>query len=201
MSYIISGTGIVSGYDKAALKRMIHPDYMVKIMNLGSTIIKSRRSVRSYTDTPISEEIIKDTLECARLAPTAMNLQPWLIGVVTDRDLLRKIADIADHGKFIADAAACFITCGDKNAKYYLEDCCAATMNMITCLQGYGVGTCWVAGDKKDYAPQIAKLLEIPEPYSLVSMIPSGYPKEVQMPPKKPGKEIFFKNRWSPEEK
>lgn len=170
-------------------------------MNLGVTIIKSRRSVRSYTDKPLSDEIIKETLECGRFAPTAMNLQPWLIGVITDRDLLQKIAGITDHGKFIADAAACFVTCGDKNAKYYLEDCCAATMNMITCLQAYGVGTCWVAGDKKEYGAEICKLLEIPEPYSLTSLIPAGYPKEVKVPSKKPGKEIFFTNRWSSEEK
>ncbi|PWR69761.1 nitroreductase family protein [Methanospirillum stamsii] len=168
-------------------------------MNLGSTIIKSRRSVRSYTNTPINDEIIKETLECGRLAPTAMNLQPWLLGVVTDRDLLSQIAAITDHGKFIADAAVCFVTCGDKNAKYYLEDCSAATMNMITCLQGYGVGTCWVAGDKKEYAPKIASLLQIPEPYSIVSLIPAGFPKEVHVPQKKPGKEIFFTNQWTPD--
>ncbi|HPY59720.1 MAG TPA: nitroreductase family protein [Methanospirillum sp.] len=169
-------------------------------MNLGATIIKSRRSVRTFTDKPISEEIIKETLECGRLAPTAMNLQPWLLGVITDRDLLKKVADITDHGKFIADAAACFVVCGDKKAKYYLEDCCAATMNMITCLQGFGVGTCWVAGDKKEYGVDICKHLEIPGEYSLVSLIPAGYPKEVEVPKKKPGKEIFFTNRWKPEE-
>ena len=168
-------------------------------MNLGSTIIKSRRSVRAYTDAPLSDDIIKEALECARLAPTAMNLQPWLIGVITDRELLLKIADITDHGKFIADAAACFVTCGDKAAKYYLEDCCAATMNMILCLQGFGVGTCWVAGDKKEYGPDICRLLKIPEPYSLVSLIPAGYPKEVYMPKKKLGKEIFFTNTWTSE--
>ncbi|NLW77283.1 MAG: nitroreductase family protein, partial [Methanomicrobiales archaeon] len=83
----------------------------------------------------------------------------------------------------------------------YLEDCCAATMNMITCLQAYGVGTCWVAGDKKEYGTDICKLLDIPEPFSLISLIPAGYPKEVKVPSKKPGKEIFFTNRWSPEEK
>lgn len=168
-------------------------------MNLGATIIKSRRSVRSYTDKPVSEEIIKETLECGRLAPTAMNLQPWLLGVVTERELLEKIAGITDHGKFINHAAVCFVVCGDKKAKYYLEDCCAATMNIITCLQAYGIGTCWVAGDKKEYGPDICKLLEIPETFSLISLIPAGYPKEVQIPKKKPGKEIFFTNRWKPE--
>ena len=166
-------------------------------MNLTATIIKSRRSVREYTGEKLSDEIIKETLECARLAPTAMNLQSWLFGVVTDHDLLVKIADITDHGKFIADAAACFVTFGDKNAKYYLEDCCAATMNMITCLQGFGIGTCWVAGDKKDYAGTIRQLFQVPEKYTLVSMISAGYPKDVPIPKKKPLQEVTFLNRWT----
>lgn len=169
-------------------------------MNLGATLIKSRRSVRSYTSSPITDEIIKETLECARQAPTAMNLQPWIFGVITDKDLLVKIADITDHGKFIAEAAACFAVFGDKNAKYYLEDCSAATMNMIICLQGFGVGTCWVAGDKKDYAPKIQEMLGVPGPYELISLIPAGYPKEIQIPKKKNIKEISFTNQWSEEE-
>jgi hypothetical protein len=57
-----------------------------------------------------------------------------------------------------------------------------------------------VAGDKKEYGVDICKHLEIPGEYSLVSLIPAGYPKEVEVPKKKPGKEIFFTNRWKPEE-
>ena len=170
-------------------------------MNLTATIIKSRRSVRRYTDEKISEEIIKETLECARQAPTAMNLQEWLFGVVTDNILLEKIADITDHGKFIAGAAACFAVFGDKDTKYYLEDCCAATMNIITCLQGFGVGTCWVAGDKKAYAGQICELLNVPSKYTLISLISAGYPKDVQIPKKKDLKEITFFDRFTADQK
>jgi nitroreductase len=166
-------------------------------MNLIATIIRSRRSVRKYTEERISDEVIRETLECARQAPTAMNLQPWLFGVVTDKDLLKKIAEITDHGKFIVDANACFAVFGEKNTKYYLEDCCAATMNIITCLQGFGVGTCWVAGDKKEYSGDISKLLQIPDKYTLVSLIPAGYPKDVQIPKKKDLKELVFRERWT----
>lgn len=166
-------------------------------MNLGTTIIKSRRSVRAYTDVPIDEEIIKNTLDCARLAPTAMNLQPWIFIVIQNKEKIEKIASVTDHGKFIADAQVCFAVFGEKNAKYYLEDCCAATQNMILCLQSYGVSSCWVAGAKKPYANEIQALLQVPEKYTLVSLLPAGYPKEITIPTKKSIEEVAFFEMYS----
>ncbi|MDD1729228.1 MAG: nitroreductase family protein [Methanospirillum sp.] len=168
-------------------------------MNLGATLIKSRRSVRSFTHAPVDNEIIHETLECARLAPTAMNLQPWLFGAVTDKALMKQISDMTDHGRFIEGAAVCFAVFGEKEAKYYLEDCCAATENMIICLQGYGLGTCWVAGDKKDYAEPVRKLLNVPEKYTLVSLIACGFPKEISMPKKKHLDVVSFTDTWKEE--
>lgn len=154
-------------------------------MNVVTTTIKARHSVRTYKPGAIDEQAIRDVLECARHAPTAMNLQPWLFGVVRDRGLLEKIAGLTDHGKFIADAAACFAVFGEKRAKYYLEDCCAATQTLILALQAYGVGSCWVAGEKKAYAEDVRKLLGVPDGYALVSLVPAGYPGELTIPKKK----------------
>ena len=67
-------------------------------MNVGTTIIKCRHSVRKYKDTPVEECVIRDALECAHLAPTARNEQPWLFGTITDKDLRSKIAALADNG-------------------------------------------------------------------------------------------------------
>jgi nitroreductase len=168
-------------------------------MNLGATLIKSRRSVRSFTDVPVDDEIVHEALECARLAPTAINLQPWLFGAVRDKALLKQIAELTDHGKFIETAAVCFAVFGEKDAKYYLEDGCAATENLIICLQGYGLGTCWVAGDKKEYGEPIRKLLNVPEKYTLVSLIAGGFPKEISMPKKKHLDEVSFMEIWKEE--
>ena len=77
-------------------------------------------------------------------------------------------------------------------AKYYLEDGCAATENLILGLHAYGVGTCWVAGDKKEYADAIRKLLNVPEKYTLVSLVPAGYPAEVKIADKKDTKKVVF---------
>lgn len=165
-------------------------------MNLGVTVIRSRHSVRKYKSDPIEDKIVTDALDCARLAPTARNEQPWLFGTVKDPETLKKIADLADHGKFIADAQVCFAVFGKRDAKYYLEDCCAATMQLMLALQAWGVGSCWVAGEKKEYADDVRRMLNVPDEYVLVSLIPAGYPAEITISKKKVLDEIVFAERY-----
>lgn len=159
-------------------------------------IIKSRRSIRIYQDRQIPDDVLEQILDCARLAPSAINIQPWLIGCVTDKKLLEKIAGITDHGKFIKDCAACFTVFCEKDKKYYLEDGCAATMNIIMAAAAKGIGTCWVAGDKKAYVGEIRKILKVPEKYTLVSLIAAGYPAESPKPLKKDLNEVTFKDQY-----
>jgi nitroreductase len=166
-------------------------------MNIGITVIKSRRSVRSYREAPIPEEVIRDALDCAALAPTARNVQPWLFGIVREKETLQKIAAYADYGKFIAQAPVCFAVFGRRDEKYYLEDCSAATNQLILGLWAHGVGSCWVAGDKKEYAEEVRKLLGVPPEYILVSLIPAGYPLELPAVKKKSREEILFQERYS----
>jgi len=119
--------------------------------------IKTRRSIRKYENKPIPKEIIEDIIDCARLAPTANNVQPWEFVVVTEKATREKLAEIADYGKFIKDAPVCIVVfC--KDTKYYLEDGSASTENILLASWAYGVGSCWVAGDKKKYAEQVKKL-------------------------------------------
>jgi nitroreductase len=166
-------------------------------MNLGITIIKSRRSVRQYKETPVPGDVVADALECARNAPTARNGQNWLFGVITERALLESIAGLADHGKFIAHAPVCFAVFGIRDWEYYLEDCSAATEQLMLGLWAHGVGSCWVAGDKKHYAEEVRELLQVPPAYTLVSLIPAGYPADIKLVPKKALEDITFTNRWS----
>lgn len=165
-------------------------------MNVGTMTIKSRRSVRKYKPTTIPPYVIQDVLDCGRLAPTAENLQPWLFGAVTDKELLRRIAELTDDAPFIADAAVCFAVFGRPDETYYLEDCAAATMSMIIALQSLGLGSCWVAGDKKPYAGAIRELLNVPADYSLISLVPAGAPAEISNPSKKRLDEVSFQNRF-----
>jgi nitroreductase len=139
-------------------------------------VIKTRRSIREYLDKSIPKEALEKIVDAARFAPTARGIQPWEFIVVTEQATLKKIADIAEYGKFIAQAKACIaVICQD--TKYYLEDGCAATQNILLAATALGIGSCWVAGDKKPYCSQINSLLSVPLNFKLVSLISLGYPK------------------------
>jgi len=161
-------------------------------MNVITAVIKGRHSVRKYKPTPVEDTVIHDAIECAVHAPTARNLQPWLIGVIRKKDVLLQIANMAENGRFIADAQVCFAIFGERTETYYLEDCCAATENLILGLHAHGVGSCWVAGDKKPYAEPVRKLLAVPDKYTLVSLVPAGLPADISIAQKKETKKMTF---------
>ncbi len=152
--------------------------------------LKTRRSVRSYKSDPVSREVIADIVDCGRLAASAINIQPWEFVVVTDQTMRSRIADATDHGKHIAEAAVCVaVFC--KEGAYYLEDGCAATQNILVAARAHGLGSCWVAGDRKAYTGEIAKLLGAPADYKLVSLIAIGHPVQADEPPKRPLEEVL----------
>ncbi|HSA38152.1 MAG TPA: nitroreductase family protein [Methanoregula sp.] len=161
-------------------------------MNIVTTVIKSRHSVRKFKPDPVGDLVIDDALECAAHAPTAMNIQPWLFGVIRNKSVLSAIAGLTDHGKFIAECPLCFAVFGEKNQKYYLEDCCAATENLILALQAHGISSCWVAGEKKPYSEAVRNLLGVPPGYTLVSLVAAGSPAEIAITPKKEMKHLAF---------
>ena len=136
----------------------------------------TRRSVRSFKDKPVPKDILEKIADAGRFAATARNVQPWEFVVVTNRDTLKKLAGLAETGRFIAEAAAC-VAVFSSDTKYYLEDGCAATQNIMLAARAEGVGSCWVAGDKKPYCQDVADLLSAPASYKLVSLIPLGYPE------------------------
>lgn len=139
--------------------------------------LKTRRCVRSFKPDPLKKETIEDLIDCGRHAATARNEQPWEFVVVTDPALRKQIADATDFGKFIANAPACVaVLCAE--GKYYLEDGAAATQNILVAARAHGLGSCWVAGDKKAYAAEICALLGAPERYRLISLVALGYPAE-----------------------
>lgn len=161
-------------------------------MNIITTVIKSRHSVRKFKPDLLDDKSINDALECAAHAPTAMNRQPWLFGIIKNRDMLSNIAALTDNGKFIAESAVCCAIFGEKSETYYLEDCCAATENLILALQAYGISSCWVAGEKKHYCDTMRKMLKVPEKYTLVSLVAAGYPAEITITKKKEMKQVIF---------
>jgi nitroreductase len=153
-------------------------------MNETIKAIKSRRSHRQYSDKPISNEMLSEIIDCARLAPTAVNIQPWEFVVVTDKAMLKKISDLATYGKFIKNAAACIIVLC-KESDYYLEDGSAATENILVAAESLCIGSCWVAGNNKAYCKEIMQILDVPQGYKIASILSLGYYDKPINPPRK----------------
>jgi len=147
-------------------------------------VLKKRRSIRQFKNLPVEREKVEEIMDCARLAPSGNNFQPWEFIVVTDHLKRREIANVVDYGKFITQSPVCIaVFCRDTH--FYLEDGCAATENILIAARALGLGSCWIAGDKTPYALQVAKILGVPANYHLVSLIALGYPEAEPAPPQK----------------
>ena len=76
-------------------------------------VIKKRRSVRKYKDTPVSKQIIDSLIESARLAPSGGNGQGWLFGVVTDPTIIKQLAHAAGNQEWIVTAPLVIALCAE----------------------------------------------------------------------------------------
>ena len=76
-------------------------------------VIKKRRSVRKFKDTPVPKQIIDSLIESARLAPSGGNGQGWLFGVVTDPTIIKQLARAAGNQEWIATAPLVIALCAE----------------------------------------------------------------------------------------
>jgi nitroreductase len=148
-------------------------------------IFRRRHSVRHFKSDRVSDDHLRQIIEAASLAPTARNVQPWEFVLVSDSKRRTRLAEmVSSNGAFLAQAPVCLvIVCAD--TKYYLEDGCAATTQALLCASMLGLGACWIAGDKKEYAGQVLDFLKVKPGYKLVSLIPIGYAAQETVPTKK----------------
>lgn len=157
--------------------------------------LRTRRSVRSFTDQPVPKDVVETLIDCGRFAATAINIQPWDFVVVTDEKTRQRIADATDHGKHVAQAPVCVVVfC--KSTQYYLEDGCAATENILVAARAMGLGSCWIAAEKKAYAESLRTMLGAPDGYKAVSIIAIGYTQEDPHPPRRPLAEVLHWERF-----
>jgi len=151
----------------------------------GLAMLYTRRSVRSFSKDVIDNDVISKIVKAGKLAATARNEQPVEIVIIKDKELKQTLAHATDYGKFIAEAPLCLIVFS-KQTKYYLEDGSAAAQNILLAARYFGIGSCWVAGDKKVYATKIGELCNMPPDHKLICLIPLGYPEDKTVFKEKP---------------
>ena len=163
--------------------------------------ILSRRSIRKYTAQPVSEEMVRELLEAAMAAPSAGNEQPWHFVVMDDREILDAIPRFHPYSRMLEEAPMAILVCGDlelqKYEGYWVQDCSAATENLLIAAQAKGLGAVWLGVYPiEERVAGFRNLLGVPDhviPFALISI---GYPAE-----QKPGADRYNssrvrRNRW-----
>lgn len=147
--------------------------------------IFARRSIRKYTDEPVSKEDIQTLLEAAMAAPSASNRKPWQFVVVTERETLDRLAEAHPHGKMLADATLGVAVCGDltEMERFWVQDCSAATENLLLAVTALGLGAVWLGVyPRDDRIASVREILALPEHVTPLNVIAIGRPAEEKEP-------------------
>ena len=144
--------------------------------------IRTRRSIRRYTDRPVSEEHLLAIIEAAMQAPSAGNQQPWHFLVLTDRDKLDAFPSFHPFSAMSRQAPAAILVCGDPAAgpwpDFWPQDCSAAVQNALLAARDLGLGTVWVGiYPVEERMVGCRRLLTIPDHIYPFALIPVGWPE------------------------
>lgn len=188
-------------------------------MNQVIQQLKDRKSVRVFTDRPITAEEQAAILEAAVNAPTAGNQQLYTIIKVTDPALKAQLAETCDHQPFIATAPLVLIFCADCRKWYnaFLEYGCEprnpgagdlllavsdtniAAQNAVVAAHSLGIGSCYI-GDIMENAEKHREMLSLPAYVFPAAMLVMGYPTDQQLSRQKPERtqmhHIVHENRY-----
>ncbi len=157
----------------------------------------ARRSIRKYTAEPVSEEQVRRLLEVAMAAPSASNRRPWHFVVVTERDTLNSLAELHPYGKMLHEATLCIAVCGEPENDYWVQDCSAATENILLAATEMGLGSVWLGvHPRADREHDVRDLLGMPPHYSPLCLIAIGHPAEEKEPRTQYQPERVHRERW-----
>ncbi len=155
-----------------------------------SQLITRRYSVRNYKSTPVESHKLEQVLEAARLAPSAVNFQPWHFILITQPENLTKI-HLTYHREWFKTAPVIIIACADYSLSWKRSidgkdsaeiDVAIAVDHITLQAADLGLGTCWVCNFDTQ---QCAEALKLPGHIEPVAMIPLGYPVDDEIPKKK----------------
>lgn len=145
--------------------------------------IMTRRSIRKYTDKPVTDEMVKQLLQAAMAAPSASNEQPWHFVVIRERRLLNEVPSFHPWSHMLKEAALAILVCADPGLEVSkgrsVLDCSAATQNILLAAHSLGLGAVWLGIYPVDERMAgMRKLVGLPESILPISLVSIGYPDE-----------------------
>lgn len=169
--------------------------------------ILSRRSIRRYTHQEVEKEKLTLLLKAAMAAPNACNSQPWEFVVVTDKSILAKLQSALYSGRYEAPAA--IVVCANldiansSSARFYwVQDCSAATENILIAAVGLGLGTVWVGVHPlPGVIKPVSEILNLPQEVMPLCVVYVGYPDEVRPPRTQYNEHRVYWDQYEPRKK
>lgn len=163
--------------------------------------IYGRRSIRKYTDADVPDDLIEIILAAAMAAPSAGNQQPWHFVVMRDRDTLNQITEFHEYSAMLKEAPVAIAVCADlsieRHKGYWVQDCSAATQNLLLAAHAKGLGAVWLGVHPRPPREEgLKKLLNLPEsvePFCIVSL---GWPAEEKGPSNRFKDERVHRDKW-----
>lgn len=148
-----------------------------------SELIKTRRSMRKFTDEELTQEQAVTLMKAALMAPTSKRSNSWQFVVVDDKDTLQKLSQCkAQAAQFIADAALAVVVMADPLASdVWIEDASIASIYLQLQAEDLGLGSCWVQVRERmapsgiPAADYVREVLDIPLQLQVLSIIAIGH--------------------------
>ena len=138
--------------------------------------IRTRRSIRDWSDRPLERETIEQLMASVRLAPSGHNGQQWELIVVTERDRLEALVPICNNQRHVGEAGAFIFIVTDPSALWIHVDPAIAMDHLTLRATEMGLGTCWIGAFDEG---QMREFLDIPEEKIAVIGMTLGYPGDV----------------------
>lgn len=165
--------------------------------------IMTRTSIRQFTDQPIAKDTLELIVKAGMAAPSAVNAQPWAFVIVTEKEILDSLNAVKPWFN-LKTATAAIIVCGDMNKamegegrEYWIQDCSAATENILLAAHAYGLGAVWCGVyPNADNVAGVSRVLELPESIIPLCVVTMGYPAENPEPKDKFKSENIHFQKW-----
>ena len=141
--------------------------------------IYSRRSIRRYTEEPVTPEQLREIVKAGTWAPSGQNNQPWRFVTVTDRTVLANLAKLTKYSHIIEKAPASIVVFIDRSTMYHEvkdhQSIGACLQNMLLASHGMGLGAVWL-GEILKSADAVRELLAVPKDMELMAVVVVGHP-------------------------
>jgi len=151
--------------------------------------IQKRRTIRKYNGAPVPHEDLEKIVDAARLAASGMNTQPWTFIAITDGEIIRRLCVPEDH--WMHNAGAVIAVVMNPDSRWWIEDGAAAVQNMLLACTALGYGACWLEGYTSLNEEVFNKVLGIPAPLRLFTLVSIGTPEEQPVKEKKSLNEVM----------